>query len=99
MTTQKRGNYYQIVVKGHLEQSWREWFNGMAINNLPSGEAILSGLIVDQSALHGTLIKVRDLGLPLISLNRLESKQVAKNEAPESRLKNRRRIGGKENVQ
>ena len=73
MTSRKQGNYYQIVVWGHLGQKWSEWFNGMAIQNLPSGETVLSGLIVDQSALHGTLVKVRDLGLPLISLNRMES--------------------------
>jgi hypothetical protein len=73
MTSRKQGTYYQIIVQGHLEQKWSEWFNGMAIWNLPSGESVLSGLIVDQSALHGTLVKVRDLGLPLISLNRLES--------------------------
>jgi wyosine [tRNA(Phe)-imidazoG37] synthetase (radical SAM superfamily) len=83
VTAQKQGTYYQIVVQGHLAQNWSEWFNGMAIMNLPSGETVLSGLIVDQSALHGTLIKVRDLGLSLISLNRLESNQV-KNEAAES---------------
>jgi hypothetical protein len=73
VNSRKHGNYYQIVVQGYLEQKWSEWFNGLAIQNLPSGETVLSGLIVDQSALHGTLVKVRDLGLPLISLNLLES--------------------------
>jgi hypothetical protein len=63
------GSYYEIVIQGHLEQHWNGWFNGMTIHNLPSGEVILSGLIVDQAALHGILIKIFDLGM--ISLSRL----------------------------
>jgi hypothetical protein len=63
---------YQIVVKGHLEDRWSEWFNGMDILNLPGGEAVLSGPVTDQAALHGLLIKVRDLGLPLVSVRCLD---------------------------
>jgi hypothetical protein len=62
------GAYYQIVVKGQLEPHWSQWFNGMDIQNLPTGEAVISGLIVDQAMLHGILNKIRDLGLPLVSL-------------------------------
>jgi hypothetical protein len=87
VTSRKQGYYYQIVVWGHLEQKWSEWFNGMAIQNLPSGETVLSGLVVDQSALHGTLIKVRDLGLPLISLKCLKSGQTSENQAPQNGFK------------
>jgi len=76
MTADKqRQKHYQIVVKGHLEAHWSQWFNGMTIQNLSSGEAVLSGTVVDQSALHGLLIKVRDLGLPLISVRCLEGEE------------------------
>ena len=64
---------YQIVVKGHLDSEWSEWFDGLAITLMDSGETILSGPIVDQTALHGVLIKIRDLGLPLLSLTRTET--------------------------
>ena len=50
---------YEIRVKGHLDGSWSEWFDGLVIFNLKNGEAVLSGEIVDQAALHGVLIKVR----------------------------------------
>jgi hypothetical protein len=63
------GKHYQIVVKGHLESKWSEWFNGMTIQNLPDGKTVLFGSIVDQAALHGLLIKIRDLGLPLVSVH------------------------------
>ena len=66
------GERYQIVVKGHLEPRWSQWFEGMDIQNLPDGEAVLSGVVIDQAMLHGLLIKIRDLGLPLISVQHLE---------------------------
>ena len=59
---------YEIRVKGHLEDHWSEWFDGLEITNLENGEALLSGEIVDQAALHGVLTKVRDLGLPLVAV-------------------------------
>jgi hypothetical protein len=59
---------YEIRVKGHLDERWSEWFDGLTITNLQSGEALLSGEIVDQAALHGVLSKVRDLNLPLIAV-------------------------------
>ena len=61
--------YYQITVKGHLDPTWSAWFDDLTITNEANGEAVLAGPIVDQAALHGVLIKVRDLGLPLISVN------------------------------
>ncbi len=64
---------YQIVVKGHLDIDWSDWFDGLTITLLDNGETILTGPIVDQTALHGVLIKIRDIGLPLLSLVRLES--------------------------
>ncbi len=66
---------YEIRVKGHLDGRWSEWFDGLVISNLKNGEAVLSGEIVDQAALHGALIKVRDLGLPLLAVSRVESMQ------------------------
>ena len=67
-----RQEVYQIVVKGHLDREWSEWFDGLTITLVDTGETILSGPIVDQTALHGVLIKIRDLGLPLLSLTRIE---------------------------
>jgi hypothetical protein len=59
---------YNIRVKGHLDGGWSEWFDGLQITNLENGEAMLSGEIVDQAALHGMLNKVCDLGLPLVGV-------------------------------
>ena len=64
---------YEIRVKGHLDGRWSEWFEGLTIFNVEDGIAVLSGEIVDQSALHGILAKVRDLGLPLIAVSRVKS--------------------------
>jgi hypothetical protein len=63
-----RMTVYEIRVKGHLDGRWSEWFDGLQITNIENGEAMLSGKIVDQAALHGMLNKVRDLGLPLLAL-------------------------------
>jgi hypothetical protein len=60
---------YEIRVRGHLDGRWSEWFDGLTIANVEDGDAVLSGEIVDQSALHGVLNKVRDLSLPLIAVN------------------------------
>src|SRR5215469_9451048 len=64
-----RMNWYEIRVQGHLDQHWSAWFDGLTITNLPHGEALLSGALANQAALHGVLMKVRDLGLPLLSVN------------------------------
>jgi hypothetical protein len=64
---------YAIKVKGHLDQSlWTEWFDGMAVGLGEGGETTLTGPVADQAALHGLLAKVRDLGLVLISVNRVD---------------------------
>ena len=62
--------FYRIRVKGFLEGSWSEWFEGLALTAEDNGEMVLSGPIVDQAALHGVLARVRDLGLPLLSVTR-----------------------------
>jgi len=66
---------YEIRVKGHLDPRWSEWFDGLEITNEPNGEALLSGYIADQVALHGVLDKVRDLSLQLISVTSVGSDQ------------------------
>ena len=63
---------YRITIKGHLDSEWSDWFDGLTITMVGDGETILTGPIVDQTALHGVLIKIRDLGLPLLSLTRIE---------------------------
>ena len=62
---------YEIRVRGHLHGKLLERFEGLTVTNQPNGEAVLSGPIADQAALHGVLIRARDLGLPLISVNRV----------------------------
>jgi len=62
---------YQIRVKGNLDQKWSAWFDGLTITPQANDETMLIGLVADQTALHGLLAKIRDLGLPLVSVNRL----------------------------
>ena len=63
---------YEIRLKGHLENRWANWFEGLTITALDNGETLLTGSVVDQAALHSVLRKVRDLGLPLLSVIRVE---------------------------
>jgi hypothetical protein len=63
---------YQIKIKGHLGREWTNWFEGLAITLEDNGETLLTGAVVDQAALHGLLKKVRDLGMPLVSVNLVE---------------------------
>jgi hypothetical protein len=60
---------YQIRIKGHLSCKWTDWFEGLAITLEDNGETLLTGSIIDQAALHGVLRKVRDVGMPLLSVN------------------------------
>jgi len=62
---------YEIRVEGHLGDSWSPWFEGMTIRHEESGETVLTVSLVDQTALHGVLIKIRDLGLPLVTVTRV----------------------------
>ena len=66
---------YKIVIQGRLEPSWSEWFNDMTIGYTQEGDTLLTGPISDQAALHGLLARVRDLGLVLVSLNRVTSRR------------------------
>ena len=62
---------YQIKVKGILDEQWSDWFNGLTITSHSDEFTLLTGLIRDQAALHGLLNKIRDLGLPLLSVKRV----------------------------
>jgi hypothetical protein len=59
---------YQIRVKGHLGSQWQDWFGGLTVTLEDNGETLLTGPVVDQAALHGLIKKVRDLGMPLVSV-------------------------------
>ena len=63
---------YQIKIKGHLGHQWTDWFEGLTITLEDNGETLLTGPVVDQAALHGVLAKIRDLGMPLLSVRRIE---------------------------
>ena len=60
---------YQIRLKGHLGYQWVDWFDGLTISLKDNGDTLLTGPVVDQAALHGLLKKVRDLGMPLLSVD------------------------------
>jgi hypothetical protein len=62
---------YQIRVKSHLDSDWTDWFEGLTITLEEDGDTLLTGPVVDQAALHGLLKKVRDLGMPLVSIFRV----------------------------
>ena len=66
---------YQIRIKGHLSHQWTDWFGGLTITLEDNGDTLLTGPVIDQAALHGLLKKVRDLGLPLVSVNPVEHGQ------------------------
>jgi len=66
---------YQIRIKGHLGSEWTDWFGGLTITLEDNGDTLLTGPVVDQAALHGLLKKVRDLGLPLVSVSPVEPGQ------------------------
>jgi hypothetical protein len=60
---------YQIRIKGHLGSQWSDWFGGLTITLEDNGDTLLTGVVVDQAALHGLLRKVRDAGMPLVSVS------------------------------
>ncbi len=63
---------YHIRIQGHLGSQWTDWFGGLTVTLENTGETLLAGQVADQAALHGVLKKVRDLGMPLVSVNRVE---------------------------
>jgi len=65
----------ELRIKGHLDDRWADWFEGLTITLEENGDTLLAGQVVDQAALHGLLKKVRDLGMPLISVMGVEPDQ------------------------
>jgi hypothetical protein len=63
---------YEIRLAGHLDDRWADWFDGLTITREGNGDTLLTGPVADQAALHGVLKRVRDLGMPLISVARIE---------------------------
>lgn len=74
---------FQIRIKGHLGQQWAGWFDGLTIALEEDGNTLLSGPVADQSALHGILKKIRDLGMPLLSINSVDPNQSTKADSDE----------------
>ena len=70
---------YEIRLQGQLEARWQAWFDGLSISLDEHGNTLLSGPLADQAALHGLLKKVRDLGLPLLSVNQVQINQTNQN--------------------
>ena len=62
---------YEIRLKGHLDSRWSAWFDGLSLTNESDGTTVISGPVVDQAALHGLLQKLRDVGMPLISITQV----------------------------
>ena len=63
---------YQIRIKGHLDPQWTDWFGGLSITLEDNGDTLITGPVADQAALHGLLKRVRDLGMPLVSVSPVE---------------------------
>jgi hypothetical protein len=74
--TRRELGQYEIRLKGHLEGRWAAWFDGLSLTQESDGTTVIRGSVIDQAALHGLLSKVRDLGLPLIAVTQLDSKQM-----------------------
>src|SRR5512145_1225985 len=67
--------YYEIRIKEHLDAQWAAWFEGLTVTLEDDGNTLLSGPVADQAALHGLLKKIRDLGMPLVSVVSVQSKR------------------------
>jgi hypothetical protein len=68
---------YEIRIQGRLEERWSAWFDGMDVVTDPDGSTVIRGRVADQAALHGLIQKVRDLGLPLLSVTHAQTGQTS----------------------
>ena len=66
---------YQIQIKGHLPESWSDWFDGLSLTQNPDGVTVITGTFSDQAALFGMLWRIRDLGIPLLSVRFIKNKE------------------------
>jgi hypothetical protein len=66
---------YEIRLRGHLDSRWAAWFDGLSLTNSSDGTTVIGGQVADQAALYGLLQKVRDLGLPLVSVTQVQPDQ------------------------
>lgn len=76
--------HYEIRIEGHLSGQWTDWFDGLTVSLEETGVTCLTGPVTDQAALYGLLKKIRDLGMPLVSVNRLGAIQAETTEVKES---------------
>ena len=65
------GDIYEFRIKGHLAARWSDWFGGLSMRHQEDGTTVLIGPVVDQAALHGLIVRIRDLGVPLLSVKRV----------------------------
>ncbi|NNJ11362.1 hypothetical protein EKD04_013555 [Chloroflexales bacterium ZM16-3] len=66
---------YQLRLQGRLGADWSDWLEGMTVSPAENGDTLVTGLVIDQATLHGLLRKVRDLGIPLLAVNRIQPGQ------------------------
>ena len=76
---------YEIRLKGHLDSRWTTWFDGLTLTNESDGTTVLQGPVVDQAALYGLLHKVRDIGLPLVSVTQVDTDEPSRARAHQPR--------------
>lgn len=77
-------HHYRICVRGQLDPTWSDWFDGLSVTTTANGDTVLCGPVRDQAQLHGLLARVRDLALPLVSVNRVTPPALAGVGAAES---------------
>jgi len=75
LSSMQTNGWYEIRLSGHLDTRWAAWFDGLSLTNESDGTTLLRGPVADQAALHGLLQKVRDMGLPLVSVTQVEPDQ------------------------
>ena len=72
-SSERQGDWYEIRVRGRLDERWSTWLDGLGLSQTEDGTTVLRGPVTDQAALHGLLHKLRDLGLPLLSVARTDA--------------------------